>query len=234
MPTKTRRAAANTDLRDQPAYPLAEAARYLKVPPPTLRSWVSGRAYPKAERVGRFEPLIHPPEKQPPVLSFWNLIEAHVLRSLRTEHGVSLKAVREALHFAEKAENIDRLLLSKELRTHEGQLFLDKYGQLIHLQPSGQLAMRKIFEEHLKRVEWDEWKFPIRLYPFVSSETPAFRTIAIDPKISFGRPVIARAGISTHAITGRIDANESLQEVAEDYGLTVEEVEQAVLYERAA
>jgi len=28
--------------------------------------------------------------------------------------------------------------------------------------------MRKLFEEHLKRVEWDEWKFPLRFYSFLS------------------------------------------------------------------
>jgi uncharacterized protein (DUF433 family) len=86
----------------------------------------------------------------------------------------------------------------------------------------------------LKRVEWDEWKFPVRLYPFVSAETLVPRTIAIDPKIAFGRPVVARAGISTAAIAGRIDAKEGAVDVAADYDLTVEEVEQAVLYERAA
>jgi len=195
---------------------------------------VAGRVYPKADGVGRFQPLIHPPQKQPPVLSFWNLIEAHVLRSLRTEHGVSIKAVREAVNYAERSEKIERLLLSKELRTQAGKLFLDKYGQLIDLPASGQLAMRMLFEEHLKRVEWDEWKFPIRLYPFLSSEARTDRTIAIDPKIAFGRPVVVRTGVSTGAIAERIDANEPPQEVAEDYGLTVEEVQQAVLYERAA
>ena len=234
MGTKLRRDAENPDLRDQAAYGLAEAARYLKVPAPTLRSWVAGRAYPKAKGVGHFRPLIHPPQKQPPVLSFWNLIEAHVLRSLRTEHGVSLKAVREAVDYAEKAERIERLFLSKELRTHAGKLFLDKYGQLIDLPASGQMAMRLVFDEHLKRVEWHEWKFPVRLYPFVSADTPAVRTIAIDPNIAFGRPVVARAGISTGAIADRIDAREPASEVAADYDLTVEEVEQAVLYERAA
>jgi uncharacterized protein (DUF433 family) len=168
------------------------------------------------------------------VLSFWNLIEAHVLRSLRTEHGVTIKAVREAVDYAERTLKVERLLLSKELRTDAGRLFLDKYGQLIDLPASGQLAMRLVFEEHLKRVEWDEWKFPIRLYPFVSAATPVPRTIAIDPKIAFGRPVVARAGVSTAAIAGRIDAREPAAEVAADYELTVEEVEQAVLYERAA
>jgi len=195
---------------------------------------VVGRAYPKADGVGHFQPPIHPPQKQPPVLSFWNLIEAHVLRSLRTEHGLSIKAVREAVNYAKRTEKLDRLLLSKDLATHAGKLFLDKYGQLIELSASGQLAMRKLFEEHLKRVDWDEWKFPVRLYPFLSGEARTDRTIAIDPKIAFGRPILVRTGVSTGAIAERIDANEPVQEVAEDYGLTVEEVEQAVLYERAA
>jgi uncharacterized protein (DUF433 family) len=235
MDAKARRDAEKHDLRSQPAYGLAETARYLKLPVATLRSWVAGRAYPKAKGgVGQFRPLIHPPPGQPPALSFWNLIEAHVLRSLRTDHGVSLKDVRAALSYAERKLGITRLLLRKELRTDAGRLFLDRYGELIDLSASGQLALRKVFEEHLKRVEWDEWKFPVRLYPFVSTETPAPRTIAIDPKIAFGRPIVARVGISTAAIADRIDAREPASEVAADYDLTVEEVEQAVLYERAA
>ena len=93
----------NVDLRDQPAYALAEASRYLKLPAATLRSWVIGRPYPKGGRVGHSRPLIHPPKKQPLLLTFWNLIEAHVLRSLRTERGVSINAVRQALNYAEKS-----------------------------------------------------------------------------------------------------------------------------------
>ena len=45
---------------------------------------------------------------------------------------------------------------------------------------------------------------------------------------------MARAGVSTAAIADRIDARELAADVATDYDLTVEEVEQAVLYERAA
>ncbi|HSF47768.1 MAG TPA: hypothetical protein VLA73_05335, partial [Burkholderiales bacterium] len=193
MRTRTARSVANRDLRDQPAYNLAEAARYLKVAAATLRSWVAGRPYPKVGAVGRFQPLIHPPQRQPPILSFWNLIEAHVLRSLRTEHGVSVKALRQALEYAECSLQIERLLLRKELRTGAGQVFLERYGQLINLSASGQLAMRRLFHEYLKRVEWDEWQFPVRLYPFVSGEMQtAEKPIAIDPKIAFGRPVVLR------------------------------------------
>jgi uncharacterized protein (DUF433 family) len=229
------RGAKNVDLRNEPAYALAEAARYLKLPVATLRSWVAGRPYPKAEGVGRFQPLIHPPRKRPPTLSFWNLIEAHVLRSLRSDHGVSIRAVRQALSYAERALGIQRLLLRKELRTEAGKVFLDRYGELIELSASGQLAMRQLLEAHLMRVEWDDWQFPVRLYPFITIEpTSAEKPIAIDPKIAFGRPVVARAGVSTAAIAERIDAQETVAELAADYGLTAAEIEQAVLFERAA
>ncbi len=224
-----------SDLRDQPAYTLAESARYLKVAPATLRSWVLGRAYPKTDGPGHFKPLIHPAARKPPTLSFWNLIEAHVLRSLRTDHGVSMEALRKALHYAEKALNVERLLLNPELRTDAGKLLLDRYGELIELSASGQIAMRHMFNEHLARVEWDEWKFPVRLYPFSSSSTPADnRPIAIDAQIAFGRPVIASRGISTSVIAERIDAGESAADLADDYDLSEREIEEAVLYERAA
>lgn len=225
----------DSDLRNAPAYTLAESARYLKLPAATLRSWIAGRPYPKADGTAHFQPLILPSRKQPPLLSFWNLIEAHVLRSLRTDHGVSIKAVREALKYAERTLKIKRLLLRNELRTDAGKVFLDRYGKIIELSASGQLAMRHLLEEHLKRIEWDEWEFPVRLYPFLSGEAPSTdKSIAIDPKIAFGRPVVIRAGISTATIAERIDAKETINDLAADYGLTASEIEQAVLFERAA
>lgn len=222
------------NIRNQPAYGLAEAARYLKLPAATLRSWMVGRTYSADEKVRTFQPLIKPAKKNPPVLSFYNLVEAHVLRSFRTEHGVAIRELRKAIRFAEDKLQIERLLLSNDLRTHAGNVFLDKYGELISLNKSGQLALRKMLEEHLKRVEWDNWKFPVRLYPYVSPEPSADRAIVIDPTIAFGRPVVSRTGISTGAIVGRIDAGETVRDVADDYELTVAEIEDAVLYERRA
>jgi uncharacterized protein (DUF433 family) len=232
--TATRRKAAAFD-RDVAAYTLAEAAHYTRLPTATLRSWVLGRQYPIAVGSAQFPPLIRPASLRPPLLSFSNLIEAHVLRSLRTEHGVPVKALRSALSYAEKELGIDRLLLRPELRADAGRIFLDRYGELVELTASGQLAMRRLFAEHLKRVEWDSSRFPIRLFPFVSAAAPSEkRPIVIDPRVAFGRPVVLRKGISTSAITGRIDAGESVEDIAADYELRPSEIEHAVLYERAA
>jgi uncharacterized protein (DUF433 family) len=235
MHTRSDRAADAAEIRNQSAYGLAEAARYLKLPSATLRSWVAGRSYPSKAGKGRFQPLIQPSHKgPPPQLSFWNLIEAHVLRSLRTDHGIALRELRRAIEYAQKTLQVERLLLHEGLRAHAGDVFLEQYGKLIKLNASGQLAMRKLFEEHLKRVEWDQWKFPVRLYPFVSSEGSSPKPIAIDPTIAFGRPVVIRAGVSTSTIAERLDAGETVTELAKDYGLEQSEIEQAVVYERAA
>ncbi|MBK8133567.1 MAG: DUF433 domain-containing protein [Gammaproteobacteria bacterium] len=112
---------------------------------------------------------------------------------------------------------------------------MERYGELIGLSASGQIAMRRFFDEHLKRVEWDERDFPVRLYPFTAGNGPAAeRLLSIDPAVAFGRPVLVHRGISTRAIVERIDAGETVAEVAVDYGLTPPKIKEAVLYERAA
>jgi uncharacterized protein (DUF433 family) len=226
--------ARKDDIRDQPAYTLAEAARYLKVAPATLRSWVIGRPYQTGKGPVHFKPLIRPASNPPPMLSFWNLIEAHVLRALRTDHGVKMDALRTAIHYAQRSLDVDRLLLSPELRTDAGKLLLARYGELIELSASGQVAMRRMFNEHLARVEWDNWRFPVKLYPATAETLSAARPIAIDANLAFGRPVIAKRGITTGAIADRIDSGETVDALAADYDLSVDEIEEAVLYERAA
>ncbi len=225
----------NHDPHAEPAYSIAEAARYLRLPPATLRSWFLGRPYPTAKGVSQFAPVLRLARKRPPTLSFSNLIEAHVLRALRTEHGVPLLALRNAVAFAEHKLGINHLLLRQELCTSGKELFLDRYGELVNLSASGQLAMRKVFEAHLKRVEWGTLRSAVRLYPFVVSEGAAnAKPIIIDPQISFGRPVVGKAFVSTRSIVDRIDAGEDVAAVARDYGLTPAAIEEAVVYERAA
>jgi uncharacterized protein (DUF433 family) len=214
---------------------LADAARYLRLPVGTLRSWVAGRAYPTAQGHKTFAPLIRPAQREPLVLSFLDLIEAHVLRALRTEHGVPVDRVRKALKYAEFKEGIDKLLLREDLLTGAGRLFLDRYGQLIELSASGQLAMRRVFDQHLQRVEWDRDRFPGRLFPFVSVDVDTkLRPIAIDPRVAFGRPIVQSVGVSTHTIAERLDAGESVEDLAADYDVTPAEIELAAVYERAA
>jgi uncharacterized protein (DUF433 family) len=216
-------------------YSLSEAAHYLHLPPATLRAWVEGRYFTSGgER--HFSPgVIVRPDPNDPRLSFTNLVEAHVLRALRTEHGVPMQHVRRALDYAESRCGFQRLLISDQLRAAPGEMFLKEYGRLLSLSRSGQLAMEKILERFLRRLSRDLQGIPVRLYPFVAPDLPDDRrVITIDPRLAYGRPAIASKGISTAILTERVNAGESVEELARCYGLEEADVEEAIIYERRA
>lgn len=223
------------DPRELPAYTVAEASRYVDVPAATLRSWFSGRTYPLADGVGSFAPVLAPADSRTGRLSFRNVVEAHVLRALRTRHGIRLRTVREALKTAEERLGIpDLLYRNKALLVGGRSLFLEHYGELLHLDPSEQIAMRRVLEAFLSRVDWDDRDIPIRLYPFLRGPESARRSIVIDPQVSFGRPMLAESGITTSALVQRINAGEPVDAVARDYDITPHDVETAILFEKAA
>lgn len=220
------------DPRLAPAYTIAEAGRYLKIPGPTVRSWVMGRDYPKQSGKGRFAPVIVVPDDPSHQLSFRNLIELAALRALRTEHEFKLSAVREALDYARRELNVTDLLASKQLYATPGQLFLDRYGQLINLNRAGQLGIKAMLDGLVRRIDWER-NLPCRFFPPLPNRAEV-RTVVIDPRVSFGRPVIARLGVSTGVIVDRVNAGESPKDLATDYGATPDEIMDALAYERAA
>ncbi|MBU1698884.1 MAG: DUF433 domain-containing protein [Candidatus Eisenbacteria bacterium] len=218
-----------------PAYGIAEAARYLRLAPATLRSWALGRHYHRGQGVAFFSPLLTLPQEDASLLSFENLIEAHILWALRVKHSVPFQAVRTAIDYAESELGLERLLLSPDLLTTQRALFLERFGQLINLSLSGQLAMKKLLESRLSRIEWGDFNLPLRLFPITGQlEADAQKAIVIDPKVGFGRPILSGAGISTAIITARFDAGEQLDDIAKDYDISEKMVEAAIMYEKAA
>jgi len=218
------------DPRDLPSYTYAQASRILRIPAVTLRAWVAGTTYSG----GVFDPVIRRPNPEDSRLSFANLVEAHVLRSLRTRHGVPMNKVREALAFAEQQCGIERLLTRKELKATPGRIFFDEYGKLTELSKGGQLGLREVWKAHLELLVHDVAGFPIRLFPWTTAERGFRKSIVVDPLVSFGNPITVKRAISTAVLADRFDAGEPLASLARDYSLTETEVQDAIVYERAA
>lgn len=117
------------DPRLLPAYPVAEAAHYLRMPEVTLRSWVAGRLYPVSGRPRRSKPVIHLDDPKRQYLSFINLVEAHVLAAIRRRYGVKLPKVRTALDYVHREFHIERPLIDQSFQTDGLDLFVDRYGK---------------------------------------------------------------------------------------------------------
>ena len=217
------------DRRELPAYGLPEAAHYLRMPVATLRSWTLGRFYPTARGQRFFRPVLHLPQEDWPVLSFVNLVEAHVLEAIRREHDIPLQKVREAVAFLARHYSSKHPLADHHFETDGLDLFIERAGLLINLTQSGQLAMRQLVQAYLKRIERDPKGVPLRLYPFTRKrELDEPRSIVIDPFVSFGRPVLAGTGISTAVVAERFKAGETMEELARDYERSLLEIQEAI------
>ncbi len=196
---------------------------------------MAGRNYETAGGVRQSLPLILRPDPADARLSFPNLIEAHVLRALRTRHEVPMSAVRTALDYAENEFRIKRLLLRDDLKTAAGSVFLEYLGEIVDLGRSGQIVLKELLNAHLKRIDRDAAGLPLRLFPVNTARgLDGPKIVSIDPQISFGRPIIAGKGVRTQTIVERLDAGETREAVAADYQLEDHEIDEAILYERAA
>jgi len=222
------------DPRELPAYGVVEAARYLLIPLSTLKSWVRGRPYPTQAGERFFRPLIELPGEGP-LLSFINLVEVYVLDAIRRKHEVRLAKIRKALDYLNSKFPSRHPLADHRFETDGLDLFIEKYGQLINISHRGQLEVRQLIHAYLQRIDRDPLGVPVRLYPFIRKrELDEPRAVVIDPRISFGRPVLAGTGIATAIIAGRFKAGEPIEKLAEDYGRPSSEIQEAIRCELEA
>jgi uncharacterized protein (DUF433 family) len=217
------------DPRNIPTYSIGETARYLRIPAGTIRSWTVGRRYPVVDGSSFFKPLIPIANTAPRLLSFTNLIEVHVLRAIRQHHKIQLDKVRTALDFIDEQFQVPHPLMSERFRTDGANLFIERYGSLINASERGQIALKDALNAHLKRIEPDDTGLAIKLYPFTRShEENSPRLVVIDPRIAFGRLVIAGTGIATSIVTERYQAGDSIDDLADDYDCDRLSIEEAI------
>jgi len=220
---------AEDDPRRLPAYTLGEAARYLRLPQQTLRSWAVGRSYPTGSGKKRSLPALAIAAKHPPILSFVNLVEAHVLASITREFDVPLQRVRRAITFLQREFESKHPLIEQALETDRRDLFIREAGRLINVTQEGQAAFGEVLEMYLRRIEWDVSGVAARLYPFTGrAEVGAPRAVVIDPGVAFGKPVLVGTGIPTVIVAERFKAGESFADLASDYGREPAEIQEAI------
>jgi uncharacterized protein (DUF433 family) len=228
MKTSPRRL-AKTDLRELPAYSIPEAAHYLRLPVATLRAWAVGRPYRRADGSQFSKPVLTLPNPGRSVLSFINLVEAHVLGAIRRRYHIPFLKVRGAVLFLTNQLKTMHPLADHEFTTDGINLFIEHVGSFINVTADGQLAMRELLEVYLRRIERDPSGIPVKLFPFTREpETDEPRAIVIDPHLSFGRPVLVGTGVPTVIIAERYKAGETIGELAADYGRSTSDIEEAI------
>lgn len=229
-----------TDVRfDRPLYTMAEAARYLKVPESTYNTWVRGYVRrppgrPEVSGEAVITSIDGPPGR--PIIPFVGLTESMVVAAFRrgTEDRIRLDEIRQAVRRLEQELGIDHVLASQHLYTDGARILYD-YAQgdanghaerLSGLTQvvGGQRVFHQVIQDSLKRISFDgdEWATELVL-PYTRR-----RILSVRPERAGGHPVFIRGSAPLDAVVSRVRAGDSLEDVAADFEVPLEDVSEAL------
>ena len=204
----------HVSLYDAPAYRVAEAAHMLALPAGTLKAWSFGQDH-RLEGGGRkqFLALMEAADTPARLLSLYNLCELHTLAALRRHYRIPMPAVRSALGYLKAKLRAPRLLLAAEFLTNGIGLFVQHAGATIDVSRQGQATLSDELDRDLRRVERDARGIALKPFPVTRdaqgiADPP--HLVVIDPKLAFGRPILAGAGVATAVMQDRLLAGDSL------------------------
>jgi uncharacterized protein (DUF433 family) len=207
-----------------PRYTIGEAARYLRLPPSTLRAWFEGTTYGSKPFLKHFKPILKPASKD--CLSFYDVASAHVLMAFKAK-GVNAENLRTVINSLEKSFPSARYpLLGLEFSLFGKDVVIKELGELMNLSKHRQLGLKSVMEKFLSRLEFEDDALPSRFSPIQSAKG----WIVIDPGLSSGRPVVRGSGIAAEIIAKRNESGESVSSLSKDYHLSRRAVEEAITY----
>ena len=200
------------EIKIVPAYSIAEASRYLGMKEPTVRNWFRG---PK--------PVLN---NSGGLISFIDVVQAHVLHTIRKGYHIPMGQVRRAAETLAKISGGLDYLAHKDFYHDDRHLFLLLDERLVSLSEGGQFVDKEIIKEGLRQLEYGVDGFTDAFFPRAHGAVQT--AFAINPKVNFGKLCLVRLGVGAEAIRDRFHAGESVSDIALDYGVRGDEVEEAI------
>jgi uncharacterized protein (DUF433 family) len=205
-------------------FTLRETAGYLAMPKSTIHEW--------ARPPGRKRPLVtcFPTRGRQATVPFIGFAEAYVLSAFRRA-GVPLQRIRPAVEMLSRTIGIDHALASRRLYTDGAEVLYDYAAKraeddLLELVVvrTGQHQFSEIVRDYLRRITYgvDGWASTVRLPSYDCAE------VVVDPRIAFGLPFIVHGGARVEDLVDRFVAGDGVADIAEDFGVPPEEVEDVI------
>jgi uncharacterized protein (DUF433 family) len=206
------------DRFSDPLFTPSEVSQYLRIPQNTVYKWLGEGDTDQA--------LVHRVAGQPrghASVPFIALVEAYVLRALRDLH-LKKSQIRAAAEDVRREFDTPYALASKRIATDGIDIFIDHAEDGLARAGDQQRPMREVIHDHLRYISWDEsedgFATQLRLRQF-----PDIAPVIIDPRFGWGAPVVERTKVPVRAVIDLWSAGESMDTVADEYGLTHVEVE---------
>lgn len=207
-------------------YLIPDAARILRLPAGSLRSWVSGRSHHDTTcfPAGGMESEGKGRDRH---FGFLTLVELYLVAQLR-QRGVSMAAIRAARdELSQRHKTCHPFALGGLLCSGKRLLHELGDGVLLELGTKGQTAFEKILQPFCDRLEFDKATTLARRFFPMGRDCP----IVVDPRHAFGRPAIEGTNVTTEAIMSLIRGGETVEDIADSLDITPEAVQAAKAFE---
>jgi uncharacterized protein (DUF433 family) len=215
-------------------YTFHEASKLTNIPVQDLHRWLKGYSYksPNSDEQKTVTPLWQAELTNSDVdgITFHDLLEVRFVLAFR-KHGVSLQTIRCASSYARELFNHPYPFTCKRFQTDGRTIFataLNETGETELLDMvKHQYAFSQIIEASLYRgIEFGDDELASKWYPLARS-----KSVVLDPKIAFGKPIVTDGHIRTSILYDAFRAEGSERLVSRFYEVSVSAVEAAIKFE---
>lgn len=215
-------------------YTVSEAARLATVSPRRIRRWLRGYEF-KVKHGRHRSPAVWKSQLEPidntMALGFLDLLEIRCVDAFISA-GVSWKILRQVHDRARELVGHAHPFCTNRFATDGQTIFMEFQERNNEATLWDMRDLQRVFDNilrpFLKNIEFDSSKVPFRWWPRGKN-----RQVALDPKRSFGQPIIFREGIATQILARSAEANGSAEEVARWFEINPKCVREAIEFEQA-
>lgn len=241
------------DPRELPLYGPRDAAACLNIPEKTILNWLAGHE--------SFRPVltVDPDQRQLSFYNLCEAFVLNELRrrsrySLQSLRLLDSELRAEYPQFKYPLADLDVNVLADRIEEHNevlspsGKVYMKRQKghprpelftqtdttPLISISDRGRrLVFVDVISTFLQRVDKTPIEGIVRLYPFITKDhhPEAPKSIVLDARVAFGKPVIAGTGIPTAAVYQLFNAGDKIQDIADEYERETSEIEAAIRYE---
>lgn len=211
-------------------YTIPDAARILGLSLPKVRRWLKGSEQDNAVEEGPARYGIDPlgiegtgSEKH---MDFLSLIELYTIMRLR-EQRVSFRTIRLARDDLTQRLCVDHPFAAQSLFVDGSKLLTENDNLHYELGTNGQIAIRKVLEPFLQRVDFEtSTRMAERLHPMGREHQ-----VIVDPRRAFGRPIVEGTAITTEALASLFKGGESIEGLSQQFDLEEKAIQDALEFE---
>jgi uncharacterized protein (DUF433 family) len=206
-----------------PLYGFSAASAYLDIPTSTLRAWCLGQ--------DNFAAVLALPDPDLRLLSFTNLTECHVLRSLRSAHRRQLPEIRRALGELQGKTGNAHPLATLDFYKDNKDLWVRLASGFVNVSNPSQLSLFETsIDQHLKCIVYQE-QVAVALSPLRHTDDGEKPTpIQLDIRVAYGSPCIKGTDVPVEAVISRLRAQERVPSIARDFRISRSLVEEVLTW----